>query len=78
MFTSLTEMINKISFPPGQPDLTIPAQVDNDNDHLINDKDLSSVRNRELETSQTRENTQFYSITSADNTKLIVSTTCIV
>mgnify|MGYP003316753591 CR=1 FL=1 len=73
MFGSLAEKIDKISLPPGQPDPIIPATVDKDNDHLINDKDLSSVRNRKLETSQTMENTQFDKNTSADNLGKAVS-----
>ena len=70
---SMAENIKKISHRPGQPDPIVQAPVDKYNDYLINNKGISSVRNRKLETSQTMENAQFDKINTTHNKGKTVS-----
>ena len=59
---SLTEKVDKIIQPPGQPDLNIQAPTDDNKPYKHDDKNFSLVWNQESKAEQTMEDGQFNNI----------------
>ena len=64
---SLTEKVEKIVQPPGQPDLNIQAPIHNNKKYKHDDKNRRSVWNRESKAGQTMEDAQLNNISKASN-----------
>ena len=64
---SLTEKVEKIIQPPGQPDFNIQAPTDDNKKYKHDDMNLCSVRNHESKAGQKLEDAQLNNISKASN-----------